>query len=120
MVVIVIVAVPGPTAVTTPFSSTVTTLVSLDVKLTPLLEAFDGSTVKLMVAVSPSLMVNVGVLTFTPVTRISVSLFLQELTDSAVTPSATTAIAVMTLVINLLRVIVYGFKNDILQHNVQI
>jgi hypothetical protein len=41
-------------------------------------------------------------------------LFLQELTDSAVTPSATTDIAVMTLVINLLRVIVYENKKKLI------
>ena len=44
-VVIVITAVPGPTAVTTPFSSTVTTLGLLDVNVTSLMLASDGSTV---------------------------------------------------------------------------
>ena len=106
--VMVMVAVPGPTAVTTPFLSTVTTEVSLEVKVMPSLEASLGDTVKLMVALSPSLTVRVALLTVMSVTGISEgSGFLHELTDRAATPSTMAAKAVITLVLKLLWIIVY-------------
>jgi hypothetical protein len=109
--VMVMVAVPGPTAVTTPFLSTVTTEVSLEVKVMPSLEASLGDTVKLMVALSPSLTVRVALLTVMSVTGISEgSGFLHELTDRAATPSTMAAKAVITLVLKLLWIIVYCFN----------
>lgn len=54
-VVAVIVAVPVPTAVTTPFSSTVATLSSLEEYVTFLLVAFSGKMVGTSLSVSPTL-----------------------------------------------------------------
>ena len=64
----VILAVPGPTAVTVPLVLTVATLVSLDVHETPLMVALPGLIVTLSLLVSPAAMVSVLWLMVTDVT----------------------------------------------------
>ena len=64
----VMVAVPSATAVTTPFSSTVATVVSLDDQVTVLSVAPSGATVAVRVSVPPYGMLAVVLLRSTPVT----------------------------------------------------
>jgi hypothetical protein len=67
MVVTVIVAVPAPSAVTTPLL-TVATLVSLLDQLTVFTVAFAGATVAVKVSVSPTERLAVDLFSVTPVT----------------------------------------------------
>ena len=68
VVVTVIVAVPAAFAVTTPLEDTVATVVLLEVHVTDLSVAFEGSTVAVKVSVSPTVMDRELLFRLTPVT----------------------------------------------------